>query len=293
MPSSKTGSAAATRHPARASPLACASLGRALLVWCLDGASRTFAGDVQARAGAGRWPGAAVAGGRRCPRRDSRSPRAPATATAGQHHNAASRRWGGHPSLSWRRRQHPLDRPAPAAPAEQGLDPDPRPLRPPDEGERLPVPREQVNAAVRHRGRRSVVAGRPGMRQVPGPGEPSPLRVSAQGQVGLSFQPAPELLVGVGSLVGREVPPGAALVGHVGTSSDSVAGRCRAACKAGRCVHAQDAVRVGLRQPGRPHRGGEPTDQEAGVLLHDLHDLACTHSSRDDGSAAGRQARPG
>jgi len=121
-----------------------------------------------------------------------------------------------HHSFSWRHRQHLLDRPALAAPAEQCLDPDARPLRPPDEGERLPVPREHVNAAVWHRGRRSLIAGRPGTRQVPGPVEPSPLGVPAQGQIGLSFQPAPELLVGVGPLVACGVPPRASLVGHIG-----------------------------------------------------------------------------
>src|SRR4029450_5744807 len=187
---------------------------------------------------------------------------APATATAGEHRNAASRRWDGHPS-SRRHCQHLLDRPAVAAPAQQGLDPDPRPLRPLDKGERLPVPREHVNAAVRHRGRRSVVAGRPGMRQIPGPVEPSPLGVLAQGQVGLSFQPAPELLVGIWPLVACGVPPRASLVGHVGTSSTSTPGT-RSGGPRGRSaivVPAQDAVQVGL---ARPHRGGQPADPGGG-----------------------------
>jgi hypothetical protein len=180
---------------------------------------------VQARAGAGRWPGAAVAGGLRCPRRDSRSWSLRARGRdRWRACNAVLRRWGGHSSFSGRRRQHLLDRPALAAPAEQCLDPEARPLRPLDKGERLPVPREHVNAAVRHRGRRPVIAGRPGMRQVPEPVEPSPLGVLAQGQVGLSFQPAPELLVGVGPLVACGVPPRASLVGHARTSSTSIPG---------------------------------------------------------------------
>jgi hypothetical protein len=144
-------------------------------------------------------------------------------------------RWGAHLLASWRRRQYLLDRPALATPAEQCLDPDARPLRPLDEGERLTVPREHVTAVVPLHGRRSVIAGRPGTRQVPGLVEPSPLGVLAQGQVGLSLQPAPELLVSDGLLPGREGPPGAAsLVGHVDTSSDSTPGRCRATSRAGR-----------------------------------------------------------
>ena len=120
-------------------------------------------------------------------------------------------------------------RPAsPATPAEQDLDMDARPLRPPDEGERLAVPGELVVAVVPSRGQRSVVAGRPGMRQVHRRVHPLPLRVLAQRQVGLSFQRAPELLVRVGPLIGWGAPPRASLVGHIGTSSTSTPGSCRA-----------------------------------------------------------------
>jgi hypothetical protein len=135
----------------------------------------------------------------------------------------------GHPITSSRRRQHPLDRPALATPVQQGLDPDARPLRPRNQGERLPVPREHVTAAAWYRGRRSGIAGRPGMGQVHGLVEPSPLGVLAQRQVGLSFQPAPELLVAEGTLAGRGVRPGASLVGQVRLSSTSTQARCTAA----------------------------------------------------------------
>ncbi len=211
------------------------------------------------------------------------------TATTGGIH--ILRRWGGHLSSSRQLRKHLLDRPALATPAEQCLDPDARPLRPLDEGERLPVPREHVTAAVWHRGRRSVIAGRPGTRQVPRPVEPSPLRVLAQGQVGLSFQPAPELLVRDGPLVGREVPPGAAsLVSHIGTllglgarqlqggPARQVGGSTRPGCGTSRA----------RPRPARSHGGGasRPGDRCPPARP------GTYHSSSDAGSAADRRASP-
>jgi probable transposase len=61
------------------------------------------------------------------------------------------------PIASWRRGQHLLDRPALATPLQQGLDPDARPLRPLNQGERLTVPREHLAAVVPLPGR--VIAG--------------------------------------------------------------------------------------------------------------------------------------
>src|SRR5829696_619195 len=142
-----------------------------------------------------------------------------ATSTVAANPHPSLRSWvGSCPVLPERRRQHLLDRPAPTTSAEQDLDLDARPLRPPDEGERLAVPRELVVAVVPSRGQRSVVAGRPGMRQVHRRVHLSPLRVLAQGPVGLSFQRAPELLVRLGPLVGWGVRPRASLVGHIATS---------------------------------------------------------------------------
>src|SRR4029450_5773608 len=104
------------------------------------------------------------------------------------------------PATSWRRREHLLDRPALAAPLQQRLDPDARPLRPLGQRERLAVPGERFAAVVPGRGR--VIAGRPVTREIPSPVEPSPLGVLAQRQVGLPLQGTPELLVADGRLAG-------------------------------------------------------------------------------------------
>ena len=129
----------------------------------------------------------------------------------------------GSPTTSWRRRQHPLDRPALATPVQQCLDPDAQSLRPLHESECLAVPGEHIVAAVSLRS--WVIAGRPETRQVPRLVELSPLRVLAQRQIGLSLQGTPELLVRVGPLAGRGTRPGASLVGHVGPSWTSTPGR--------------------------------------------------------------------
>src|SRR4029453_5849956 len=101
-----------------------------------------------------------------------------------------------------------------ATPLQQGLDPDARPLRPLNKGERLAVPGEHLAAVVSLPGR--VIAEQPGTRQVPRLVEPSPLRVLAQRKVDLSLQRAPKLLIADGRLSARAVRPGASLIGHVG-----------------------------------------------------------------------------
>jgi hypothetical protein len=168
---------------------------------------------------------------------------------------------GSWPVLPQRRRQHLLDRPAPATPAEQDLDPDARPLRPPDEGERLAVPGELVVAVVPPRGQRPVAAGQPGTRQVHGRVRPSPIRILTQRQVGLSFQRAPELLVRVGPLVGWGVRPRAWLVGHLEPPPPRRqvgVGRPTGGRREG--VPAQGEVGVGLGPPWPPsRRRSQPT----------------------------------
>ena len=76
-----------------------------------------------------------------------------------------------------------------AAPLQQCLDPDARPLRPLSEGERLALPGERLAAVAPMCSR--VIAGRSVSRQVPRPVEPSALGVLAQRQVGLPLQGTP------------------------------------------------------------------------------------------------------